>query len=105
MDRESLRNALAQSLEDRRLSRSERKSLRSIFEDMELDASDRNWLRSEAFSQVGGNLPPESRQALEWLQDVVGLALSVSDRVSPPATTGSSKASPKMRTKVVAKEM
>lgn len=64
--------ALEATLEDRRLSRSERRSLKEVFADLELDESGRRELRNLAFRLAEEQLRSRSdQQLLGWLHDVV----------------------------------
>jgi len=72
--RTELEEALRQSLEDHKLSRSERRALREVMRDAALDVAALDWLRHRAFALAADELAgPAKREVLGWLQDVVGL--------------------------------
>ena len=71
---DELIDALRVSLEDERLSRSERKALRALVESKDLDAHARNLLRNEAFTLAREALDgPQVDSVLDWLKDVLAL--------------------------------
>jgi phosphatidylserine/phosphatidylglycerophosphate/cardiolipin synthase-like enzyme len=72
MNDHELREALRQSLQDRQLTRGERRALRELLQDRKVTSKQRELLRHEAFELVRGELlDPQSKQLLEWLEDVV----------------------------------
>lgn len=79
--REELERALADTLEDFRLSRAERKALLEVIDVEPLGARDRAVLRARAFDMARATLDASNGQAvLSWVEDVVKvLAVSRSD--------------------------
>jgi mitochondrial cardiolipin hydrolase len=77
MDRTSIEQMLSSSLQDGKLSRSEKKVLRSV---LALDADEsheRDWIRNRAFLAAQESLTgPDAKQAVAWLEDVMGLLVS-----------------------------
>ena len=77
MDHSSIEQLLRSSLQDGKLSRSEKKVLRSV---LALDADEsheRDWIRNRAFLTAQESLSgPDSQKAVEWLEDVMGLLVS-----------------------------
>ena len=71
---DDLLDALRASLDDERLSRGERKALRSLVEARALDAHERNLLRAEAFDLARAAIDaPQADAVLGWLKDVLGI--------------------------------
>lgn len=86
MDLAQLRQYLQESLEDRRLSRGERKTLRKIFEETGLDARERALVRKEAFSLAETHFSnPERRAILGWLEEVEHLLDAATDNPDEPS--------------------
>lgn len=71
MSHEEIDRALAESFQDHRLSRSERKELRRALPSPPAGSAERDRARAKAFELVRDALPPEHRAPLEWLADVV----------------------------------
>ncbi len=81
MEHDDLEAALLATIDDRRVTRSERKALRGLVEDGDLDAHARNQLRSKAFDIAREALDsPRSKEVLDWLQDVLGLVVPLEGR-------------------------
>ncbi len=69
-----IQDILRQTLDDHRVSRSERRALREVFEESGLDAFKRSKLRNAAFDLAADELTaPEAKVVLKWLKDVVNL--------------------------------
>ena len=77
MDRTSIEQMLSSSLQDGKLSRSEKKVLRSV---LALDAGEsheRDWIRNRTFLTAQESFSgPDAKKAVEWLEDVMGLLVS-----------------------------
>ncbi len=74
MNTVELDRALLATLEDGRLSRSERRALSQLLEEQPLDSSKLAQLRSRAFALAKDRLAdPEARSLLEWTEDFVKL--------------------------------
>jgi len=74
MDQEEVLRDLRETLEDRRLSRGERKALREGFDGLEASREQRDWIRAKAYDMVESLLArEEEREALRWLRDTTGL--------------------------------
>jgi len=88
MDHSSIEKMLAASLQDGKLSRSEKKALRSVLA-LEADEShERDWLRNRAFKLAQQGLTDrDAKQSITWLEDVMGLLVS-NERPGKPAATG-----------------
>lgn len=72
MQNQELEAILKQTLEDRQLSRSEKKALGLVLADEGLDEQKRSWLRHRAFALATAELTdPRARHVLDWLEDVV----------------------------------
>ncbi len=69
LDREMIVEALADSFEDHRLSRSERKGIHRLVGEV-LDNQSRHFIRNRAFEMV---LAEPSKEGLHWLHDMVKL--------------------------------
>lgn len=81
MKHDDLEAALLATIDDRRITRSERKALRALVEDDDLDAHERNQLRSKAFDIARDVLDaPRAKDVLDWLQDVLGLLVPLEGR-------------------------
>ena len=89
MKREELANNLRQTLEDHRLSRSEKRALSEVLEDLTPTSRDEALLRSIAFdlarTEVRGH---ENHLVLDWLEEVV----KVVQHVAEPAVATSAEA-------------
>lgn len=71
---QNLLDALRASLDDERLSRGERKALRSLVEARGVDPHERNLLRAEAFALAREAIDaPQAEPVLAWLKDVLGI--------------------------------
>jgi len=74
MDLPSIEKAFAQTLEDVRLSRTERRALASVIEDADLDARELGVLRHRAFELARAALDTRpDRAVLDWLEEAVQL--------------------------------
>ena len=90
MNREEIDRILRQTLEDRRLSRGEKRTLGETFEDLIRIGSDPDFLRSRIFEIASGEVrSKEGRELLAWVEDVVKVlgnaALSRAPEVSSNA--------------------
>jgi mitochondrial cardiolipin hydrolase len=86
MDTAELDRALRATLEDGRLSRSERQALGELLQEAPLDESRLGQLRARAFAIAKERVTdPELRELFEWTEDLVRLLA----QVQPPATTTS----------------
>jgi len=86
MMHDELDAALLDTIEDRRISRGERKALRALVEDGEVDAHARALLRGKAFDTARSALAdPSSRAVLTWLEDVLGILVPLEGRGSAAA--------------------
>jgi len=83
MDLATIEKALADTLEDARISRSERRALRELVRPDSLDTRERRLLQSRAFELARQELiDPKSVAVLEWLEEALGA-------LRPKAETGS----------------
>lgn len=74
MNPQQVRQMLAQTLEDRKLSRGERKAVDRILEHLDPDPHQQALYRSVAFDLTRESLAdPQSIETLEWLEDVIKL--------------------------------
>ena len=81
MSREELDEILTQTLEDRRLSRGERRALREVFADMALDENGRSFVRHRVFALAREAIRgADAHSVLDWAEDVVKLLAPVPDR-------------------------
>ncbi len=65
---------LASTLEDRRLSRSERRALREVFADYDLDEEERAFVRNRVFAMARDVIrSAEAQMVLDWAEDVIKL--------------------------------
>jgi cardiolipin hydrolase len=72
LDADEIDRLLGETLEDRRLSRSERKALKQVLAPMTRDETTRRQLRNRAFRLAIAALDTEaSRTVVDWLHDVV----------------------------------
>jgi cardiolipin hydrolase len=72
LDQKQVDNMLAETLEDQRLSRAERKGLRAFFQEHGLSDNDRAFVRNRAFAMARISLATaEAANTLEWLEDVL----------------------------------
>lgn len=70
--RAELDDILATTLEDRRLSRSERRALREVFADFDLDDDGRAFVRHRVFSLARETIRGhEAQMVLEWAEEVI----------------------------------
>ena len=82
MANQELVDALKSTLEDYRLSRGEKNALKALFKKNVHSDNDLAFLRSQVFEIARNELiSPQSKEILEWLEDVVKLM------VSPPETS------------------
>lgn len=82
MANQELVDALKSTLEDYRLSRGEKNALKALFKKSVHSDNDLAFLRSQVFEIARNELiSPQSKEILEWLEDVVKLM------VSPPETS------------------
>ncbi|MDJ0521507.1 MAG: phospholipase D-like domain-containing protein [Planctomycetota bacterium] len=81
MTHADLEAALLATIDDRRVTRSERKALRALIEDDDLDPHERNQLRARAFDIARETIDaPRAKEVLDWLQDVLGLLVPLEGR-------------------------
>ena len=72
--RAELLDALIQTLDDKRVSRGERRALREVIADEPLSTHERVTLVSALFGEVGDRMKdPRDRELVAWLRDAVGL--------------------------------
>ncbi|MEO2012878.1 MAG: phospholipase D-like domain-containing protein [Fuerstiella sp.] len=77
MDHSSIERMLRSSLQDGKVSRSEKKVLRSLLALDAEESHERDWIRNRAFLTARESLSgPDSKKAVEWLEDVMGLLVS-----------------------------
>ncbi|HXK19141.1 MAG TPA: phospholipase D-like domain-containing protein [Polyangiaceae bacterium] len=89
MNTDELDQALSATLDDGRLSRSERSALLEVLREAPLDAGRLQQLRARAFALARERVvDPKSREALDWLEDLNKLLA----RVEPPVASGASRA-------------
>lgn len=89
MNTEELDQALRATLEDGRLSRSERSALLEVLRETPLDAGRLAQLRARAFELARERVSePQSREALDWLEELNKLLA----RLEAPAQTSASRA-------------
>jgi len=85
------RAELEQTLDDYRVSRSEKKALQGLLGESELSDSDIHLLRSEAFDVARvATESPETINTLEWLEEVVRLLAQADNRVGAPTSSSTS---------------
>lgn len=73
-NRDELDDMLRQTLDDRRLSRTEKRAFNEVFADLDLTDDDRAFVRNRVFAMAREAIrAPESREVLEWAEDVVKL--------------------------------
>lgn len=71
MSRPNIDEILRQTLEDRRLTRGEKRALGEVLKEKELSDSDYAFLRSRAFDIAKEAINhPEAKEVLDWLEDV-----------------------------------
>ena len=87
MDTPDLDRILEQTLDDHRLSRSERRALREILDALAADRHQLEVLRSRAFALAGRRLgSQQDRRVVTWLEDVVKVIFSaVETKKAEPA--------------------
>jgi phosphatidylserine/phosphatidylglycerophosphate/cardiolipin synthase-like enzyme len=72
--RQELDSMLSQTLEDRRLSRTEKRALREVFADFDLDDEGRAFVRQRVFAMAREVIrSAEAEKVLEWAEDVIKL--------------------------------
>ncbi|MCP4175679.1 MAG: DUF1669 domain-containing protein [Fuerstiella sp.] len=77
MDRTSIEQILSSSLQDGKLSRSEKQVLRSVLALNAEESHERDWIRNRAFLAAQKSLTgPDAKRAINWLEDVMGLLVS-----------------------------
>lgn len=82
-DRESLEKILRKSLDDRKLSRGERKVLQATLEELQPDEQQTGWIRSLVFDIARNELiSPHEVTVLDWIEDVVKVISQ--PRIEPP---------------------
>ena len=85
MNRDALESLLFSSLQDGRLSRSERAVLRELLEESKDKPHELDWIRSRAFAAAREHfVDPEGKEALDWLDDVVGVLLRTERPLGTP---------------------
>ena len=78
---DEIRQALRATLDDRRVTRGERKALRALLDAANLDRHRREVLRAHAFDLARTAVEgPRAEKILGWLDDVVGLLLQTGER-------------------------
>ena len=81
MSDDSLHEALKRTLEDRRLTRGERRALRELLRSRTATPKQRELLRHAAFELARAELvDPHSKDLLEWLEDIVRAVQAEPDR-------------------------
>ncbi|MFP6676310.1 MAG: phospholipase D-like domain-containing protein [Pirellulaceae bacterium] len=89
----SWREALQQTLEDYRVTRSEKRALQQLLADRSVSESDIHLLRSEAFEVARAETESlETTQTLEWLEDVMRLLANAATAAPAPLPKGTSEA-------------
>jgi len=74
MRKDEIDDILRQTLDDRRLSRTEKRALKEVFADLELDDENRTYLRHRVFTLAREVIShPDAKATLEWAEDVVKL--------------------------------
>ena len=87
MNPEQVRKMLEQTLDDRRLTRSERKAMDRIFDHIDPDAHVLALYRSVAFDLARQSIvDPTAIDTIEWLEEVVKMLQSADASDGPPAT-------------------
>ena len=87
MNPEQVRKMLEQTLDDRRLTRSERKAMDRIFDHIDPDAHALALYRSVAFDLARQSIvDPTAIDTIEWLEEVVKMLQSADASDGPPAT-------------------
>ena len=77
MDHSSIEQMLRSSLQDGKLSRSEKQVLRSLLAHDANELHDRDWIRNRAFLVARESLiDPDPKRAVDWLEDLMGLLVS-----------------------------
>ena len=77
MDREAIEQLLQRSIQDGRLSRSERAVLRTFLHEDATQPHERDWVRSRALAVAKSQLiTPVGASTIGWLEDVIGLLLT-----------------------------
>lgn len=72
MQREQLEDVLRQTLDDKRLSRTEKRALKEVFADLDLDDEGRTYLRHRVFALSRELIRhPEAQKVLEWAEEVI----------------------------------
>ncbi len=78
---DQLDEILQQTLDDLRLSRSEKRALGEVFLDLQLDEDDRAFIRHRVFATAREYIRhPEQRQVLDWAEEVIKLLHSKLER-------------------------
>lgn len=71
MNRQQIDEILKQTLDDRRLTRGEKKALGAVLKEKDLSDQDYAFLRSQAFDIARAEIDhPDARAVLDWLEDV-----------------------------------
>ena len=71
-DRDELDEMLRQTLDDRRLSRTERRALNEVFGDYDLDDDKRAFVRNRVFAMAREAIRnQEAHKVLEWAEEVI----------------------------------
>ena len=84
MDSSELDEMLAQTLEDHRLSRGEKRALKESIAQAGMDERERAHARSRAFDLARDAVrDPQDRRVLEWLEETVKLLLPAEDDAAP----------------------
>ncbi len=87
MNPDQVRTMLEQTLDDRRLTRSERKAMDRIFDHIDPDPHRLALFRSVAFDLARKSIvDPDSIETIEWLEGVVKLLQAADSSGAPPAT-------------------
>jgi mitochondrial cardiolipin hydrolase len=85
MDTDDLDDALRATLQDGRLSRSERQALSEVLQEASLDSSRLAQLRARAFALAKErSTDPRAREALDWVEDLVKLLWQQTTEAAAP---------------------
>jgi mitochondrial cardiolipin hydrolase len=78
MDRNAIEQLLVKSLQDGKMSRAERATLKKVLETDADEKHDRDWLRNKIFATARDSLVgPDAIEAIGWLEDAAGLLVLV----------------------------
>jgi len=92
MDHQEIDTILRQTLEDRRLSRTEKRALKDVFSQLPLDRESRAHVRSRLFQVAGEVLTgAEAAATLDWAKDIINV---LHDKPEPGGTVARAYFSP-----------